>query len=66
MKISVNGKLTETSESISISDLLGEMKVQPGTVVVQYNGQIAKKEMLSEIFLQENDELEILWFVGGG
>ncbi|WP_418791173.1 sulfur carrier protein ThiS [Phosphitispora sp. TUW77] len=66
MQIKINGKVTETEPSLSIACLLEARGIMPGAVVVQYNGDIIDKGVWSEIVLKENDELEILRFVGGG
>lgn len=66
MKIFLNGKETEISEGIILTDLLKEKGLEPERVVVEYNRNIAGKEEWDNIVLKENDTLEVLRFVGGG
>ena len=66
MDITVNGKQEDISQGISILDFLQEKDQQPEQVVVEYNGKIIQREKWSDITLEENDNLEVLKFVGGG
>ena len=66
MNIKVNGKLTDVPDQSTVDGLLQGRGIRPGEAVVQYNGEIVDKLQWEEIILKENDELEILRFVGGG
>lgn len=67
MFIILNGKATNLPNSyITIKDLVKGKKWNQDSIVVEYNNQLAKKEVWSSIILKENDRLEILKFVGGG
>ena len=68
MKVQINGKqeTLDDERDISIMDFLERKGQDPQTVVIEYNGEIVKQEKWSEINLNENDQLEILKFVGGG
>ncbi len=66
VQIKINGKVTEIEPSLNLASLLETRRIKPGAVVVQYNGDIVDKGLWTKIVLQENDELEILRFVGGG
>ena len=66
MDITVNGKQEDISQGISILDFLQEKDQQPQQVVVEYNGKIIQREKWSDIIIKENDNLEVLKFVGGG
>jgi len=64
----VNGKNIEQS-SISaktIAEYLSALRINPGTVAIEWNGEILGREKWSETALGENDKLEIIKFVGGG
>ncbi|MBM9502169.1 sulfur carrier protein ThiS [Leptospira sp. 201903071] len=64
----VNGKKLPLSElkSSQISDLLEYLKIKPEMVAIQRNGMILKREFWNQTELLEEDQLEILRFVGGG
>lgn len=66
MDIKINGKPTEVPERSTVDQLLQARGIRPGEAVVQYNGEIVDKSQWADIILKENDELEILRFVGGG
>ena len=66
MNITVNGKKEKIDHGISLLIFLKQKGVDPDTVVVEYNYEVVKKEEWDRIILKENDNLEVLRFVGGG
>lgn len=67
MKIKVNGKTEELEQEISITELLFQNKVEmPDAVSVQLNGKFVKKDNFQTTFVRENDEVDFLYFMGGG
>lgn len=66
MQIIVNGKNEEVQTGISLMDYILSRRIEPEKAVVEYNFEIAGKEEWSKITLKQNDNLEILRFVGGG
>ncbi|MBU7007305.1 sulfur carrier protein [Peptococcaceae bacterium DYL19] len=66
MQLKINGKVTEIEPLLTLAGLMQTRGIKSGAVVVQYNGDIVDKGFWTEIVLKENDELEILRFVGGG
>jgi sulfur carrier protein len=65
VKITVNGE-PEEIRPCSIRDFVLGKGLAVEAVVVEYNYQIVKKNEWDTIELRENDNLEILSFVGGG
>ena len=65
MKITVNGK-TEEINTCLILDFVKNKGLKPEAVVVEHNFHIVKMKEWGNIRLQENDNLELLSFVGGG
>ena len=67
MKIKVNNKIQELEKEINITDLLAKNKVEtPDMVSVQLNGEFVKKENFQNTVVKENDEINFLYFMGGG
>ena len=67
MKIKVNNKIQELEKEINIADLLVKNKVgMPDMVSVQLNGEFIKKENFQNTVIKENDEVNFLYFMGGG
>jgi len=67
MKITVNGKVKEIQDGINALELLKIEEVKmPDMVTVEINGEIIYRENLEETVIKENDEIEFLYFMGGG
>jgi len=68
MKLKVNGKEQEFIQpQIGLIELLQQNKVsKPELVSVQLNGFFVKREAYQETILHENDEVDFLFFMGGG
>jgi len=68
MNIKVNGKEQAfDKEKLSVSEMLTHCKVsQPDMVSVQLNGEFVQKESYKEATLKEGDEIDFLYFMGGG
>lgn len=68
MIIKVNGKDQPIQKNaVSVSELLKINKVESIEMVsVQLNGNFIDKNDFDKILLKENDELDFLYFMGGG
>ena len=63
----VNGKDQELNENLTISDLIKLNKVaQPDMVSIQLNGSFVLRENYDNTNLNEGDEIDFLYFMGGG
>jgi len=66
-KILVNGKEQEIDVTIFLSDLIRKNNVeQPEMVSVQLNGEFVKREDFESTQINEGDEVDFLYFMGGG
>jgi sulfur carrier protein len=65
MKISVNGE-EKIISSMSVFDYLRTIDCDPRPVAVELNRAILPKNDYRTTFLLEGDQMEIVWFVGGG
>jgi sulfur carrier protein len=66
-KISVNGKEQEVEAPILLIDLIKKNNVeQPDMVSVQVNGQFVIREKYITTEIVEGDEVDFLYFMGGG
>ena len=66
MNITFNGKQREIESSISIQELLDQLKLDCQQVVVEHNKAIIPRQRLEEVHLNDGDTLEVIHFVGGG
>lgn len=62
----VNGNEVKLKKEISLKDFLAADKYPAERIVVELNGKIIKRQKYAETFLQDNDKIEIVCFVGGG
>jgi len=65
MNIQVNGKV-ETVDPCTIAELVAAKGLSAQSLVVEHNREIVKQAQWTEVSLQEDDQLELLSFVGGG
>jgi sulfur carrier protein len=66
-KIQVNGKEQEIDTPISIIDLIKRNNVeQPEMVSVQLDGEFVDRAHFSVVHVNEGDEVDFLYFMGGG
>ena len=67
MKVTVNGESVELEKSLNINDFLVAVKAdQPEYVTVQKNGEFLQRVDFDTTFVEEGDEIEFLYFMGGG
>lgn len=68
MQVKINGEPESIpEEGLSITHLLQFKNVEsPDMVSVQLNGVIVERSSYGSTFLSDNDELEFLYFMGGG
>lgn len=66
MDIVVNGQQVTLEKSISLLEFIQRKGLNPETLVVQHNLQVLGREQWGQTWLEENDQLELLKFVGGG
>ena len=65
--IRVNGKEQELLNELSISELIKLNKVaQPEMVSIQLNGNFVIRDNYDNTALKEGDEVDFLYFMGGG
>ena len=64
--IKINGDDKSIPQNISILKLIESLKINKDRVVIELNKNILKKDLFNSTLLSENDELEIVTFVGGG
>ena len=67
MKIKFSGEVKEIKDAVTVTELLKIQDVEmPDMVSVQLNGEFVERDKFSETILKENDEIEVLYFMGGG
>jgi thiazole synthase/sulfur carrier protein len=66
MKLTVNGKSHEHNGTGSITALLDELGAVKAHTAIMVNGAVVPSADWETSALNENDEIEMLVFVGGG
>ena len=65
-KIQLNGKKVVIKSNYSILDLLKKYKLANKKVAIEHNGTIVPKTSYKKKYLKDNDQVEIVHFIGGG
>ena len=64
--VTLNGKPRQVPEGLSLLELLKQLDVQPSRVVVEHNREIRRRDEFEKTQVHAGDELELVYFVGGG
>ena len=64
--VSLNGKPRQVADGLTLLDLLKQLDVQPSRVVVEHNREIRRRDDFETTRVRAGDELELVYFVGGG
>ncbi len=62
----LNGQLYYVKETVTISDIINYFNFNDSLLVLEYNNLICDKKNWKEIFIQNEDKIEIVTIVGGG
>lgn len=65
MQVKINGK-SEEVESETVLDLLTLKKIEPQMVAVEVNDEVLERDHLATTRLNEGDQIEFLFYMGGG
>ena len=62
----VNGKEKELKQQMNVKEFLEMEGYKIDQIAVEHNGKIIRKNELESIILKEDDQIEVVHFVGGG
>lgn len=66
MKIILNGKSEDLTQSVSLKSFIEQFCQNPQHIIAELNGQIVKSPDWDARALKDGDALELISFVGGG
>lgn len=67
MFVTLNGENLNLEKPLNMEELLKVAKAeQPEYVTVQLNGEFVEHEDFAKTFVNDGDEVEFLYFMGGG
>ena len=65
MQVKINGK-PEDIQGGTVLDLLKTKKIEPQMVAVEVNDTMLERDHLASTYLNEGDQVEFLFYMGGG
>ena len=65
MEIKINGK-TEIVEATTVLDVLKAKNIEPRMVAVELNEAMVDRDHLATTPIKEGDQMEFLFYMGGG
>ncbi len=66
IRILVNGKEERVEAGVSVSRLLEKKQIRPEVVTVEINDCILGRDAFTGTYLKEGDQVEFVYFMGGG
>ena len=67
MKVTIAGNVKDIAEGITLAQLVIDEKVEnPEYVTVTVNDEFVENHDLENVVVKENDNIEFLYFMGGG
>ena len=66
IKIKVNGKKVIFDNKMSVGSLIKKLNIPLYKVAIELNKKILDKKKINKIMIKNNDNIEIVHFIGGG
>ena len=66
IQIILNGKPQSVPSGLALDALLAHLEIKPDRVAIERNRSIVRKPDWPSTKVEPGDQLEIVWFVGGG
>ena len=66
IKIKFNGKNISIDQSLNIDKLIKQFNIKLNNVAIEHNKEIIDKNNIKKITLNNNDNIEVVHFIGGG
>ena len=67
MKVTIAGNVKDIAEGTTLAQLVIDEKVEnPEDVTVTVNDEFVENHDLENVVIKENDNIEFLYFMGGG
>ena len=66
LQIRVNGEVRRVASGSSVADMVASLGLDPAKVAVERNREIVPRSLLEQVQVENDDQFEIVHFVGGG
>ena len=66
IKIKINGKKLEMNQSSTVASVVKKLNIPLNKVAIELNRKIIDKKKIKYIKIRNKDNIEIVYFIGGG
>jgi thiamine biosynthesis protein ThiS len=66
MRVVLNGEMQTLPDGLTVADLIAQLGLNQRRIAIEVNRQIITRETYTVRAIADNDEVEIVHFVGGG
>ncbi len=66
MNLRINGEDREVVDNLSLKELITQLDLTPERIAIQLNQNVVRRADWPSTVLKENDQVEVVHFVGGG
>lgn len=66
MNLRINGEDREVADNVSLKELVTQLDLTPERIAIELNQHVVRRADWPSTVLKENDQVEIVHFVGGG
>ncbi len=66
LNLRLNGEDREVVDNVSLKELVTQLHLTPERIAIELNQNVVRRADWPSIVLRENDQVEIVHFVGGG
>ena len=66
IKIKINGKKLAMNQSSTVASVVKKLNIPLNKVAIELNREIINKKKIKSIKIKNKDNLEIVYFIGGG
>tara|TARA_Y100001970_G_scaffold289681_1_gene420854 strand:+ start:12 stop:230 length:219 start_codon:yes stop_codon:yes gene_type:complete len=66
IKIKVNGRKLQLNQSSTLDSVVKKLNIPLNKVAIELNRKIINKKKIKNIKIVNNDNVEIVYFIGGG
>lgn len=66
MRVQVNGETRELPDELTLDALVRQLALAPERLAIELNREVVRRARWAETVVREDDQVEIVHFVGGG
>lgn len=66
LNLRINGEEREVGNNLSLKELVTQLNLTPERIAIELNQHVVRRADWPSTVLKENDQVEIVHFVGGG